>query len=111
MRKLRKDDEIVVTAGKDRGKRGTVDKILAPKKRGRGQRVMVKGINMVKKHVRKNPQAGIEGGIIAQEAAFDASNVAIWNPLTKRADRVGIRILEDGTKVRFFKSNDEVIDV
>ena len=75
------------------------------------QQVIVGDINLVKKHVKPNPDAGEQGGILSQEAPFDMSNVAIWNPMTKKADRVGFRFLEDGSKVRYFKSNDEVIDV
>lgn len=105
MRKIRKNDEVVVIAGKDKNKRGTVLKLIAE------NRVIVEGLNMVKKHVKPNPQKNVQGGILERESAMDVSNVAIWNPMTSKADRVGIKVLEDGRKVRFFKSNEEVIDV
>ena len=106
MRKLRKDDEVIVLAGKDKGRRGRIIAIVKE-----GQKVLVEGINMIKRHVRPNPQRNIEGGIIEKEAPLQISNVAIYNPVTKKADRVGFRFLEDGKKVRYFKSNDEVVDV
>lgn len=105
MRKIRRDDEVIVIAGKDKGKRGKVSKVLD------ADRVLVTGVNMVKRHTRPNPQLGVAGGIVEREAPIQVSNVAIYNPATKAADRVGFRVLEDGRKVRFFKSNDEVIDV
>lgn len=116
MRNLRKGDEVVVIAGKDKGKRGSVIKVMLPKKRKygavkRGLRVMVTGINIMKKHKKADPQSGIEGGIVELEAAMDASNVALWNPKQKRADRIGFRFLEDGTKVRYFKSDGEIVDI
>ena len=108
-------DRLQAQAGKDKGKRGSITKVMLPKKRRygpqRGLRVMVAGINIMKKHKKANPQENIEGGIFELEAPMDASNVAIWNPVTKRADRVGVRFLEDGTKVRFFKSDGESVDV
>lgn len=106
MRKIVKGDEVVVIAGKDKGRRGTVNKVLVEK-----SKVLVDGINMVKKHIKANPQAGIDGGIIEKEAPIDISNIAIFNPATGKADRVGVRTLEDGNKVRIFKSNNEVIDL
>lgn len=115
MRKLKKGDEVIVIAGKDKGKRGSITRVLLPKKRRygpkRGLRVTVAGVNLMKKHQKANPQANIEAGIIELEAPMDASNVAIWNPTSKRADRVGIRFLEDGTKIRYFKSDGESVDV
>ena len=117
MRKLRKGDEVVVIAGKDKGRRGEIDSVLQPKKAKfgkkarRGLRVIVKGINMVKKCIRANPNQDEKGRIIDREAPLDSSNVAIWNPITKKADRVGFKYLEDGTKVRCFKSTGEVIDI
>ncbi len=102
MRKIKKDDEVIVITGKDKGKRGKVRKIL-------GERVLVAGVNMVKKHQRANPQAGVAGGIIEKEAAIQISNIAIFNPNTSKADRVGFKV-EDGKKVRIFKSSGEVID-
>lgn len=105
MQKLKKGDDIIVIAGKDKGKRGTVTRVLLQDKR-----VLVEGINMVKKHQKPNPTAGVPGGIIEKEMPLHVSNVAIFNPESGKADRVGIKILEDGRKVRIFKSNNEVID-
>lgn len=102
MMKIKRDDEVVVIAGKDRGKRGKVLRVLA------NDRLIVSGVNTVKKHVRGNPQQGVQGGIIDREAGIHRSNVAIWNPETEKADRVGFR-QEGDNKVRYFKSNSEVI--
>ena len=106
MERIRKGDEVVVIAGKDKGKRGVVLRVL----HGR-ERVVVENVNMVKRHTRGNPMQGKAGGIVEKEMPIHASNVALWNPGTSRPDRVGFRNLEDGRKVRFFKSNDEVVDV
>jgi large subunit ribosomal protein L24 len=103
MLKIKQDDEIVVIAGKDKGKRG---KVLNVRKDGR---VLVSGINMMKKHQKPNPSAGQAGGIVEQEAALQISNIAIFNPETEKADRVGIRV-EGDKKVRFFKSNNALVD-
>ena len=103
MLKIKRDDEVVVIAGKDKGKRGKIVKVLDDNK------LIVSGVQIVKKHQKPNPQRGINGGIVEKEAAIDASNVAIFNPATEKADRVGIRE-EDGKRVRFFKSNNELID-
>ncbi len=103
MLKIKKDDEVMVIAGRDKGRRGDVLQVLAD------GRLLVGGINMVKKHQRPNPNTGQQGGIIEQEAPIQASNVAIWNSADERADRVGFRV-EDGRKVRFFKSNNERIE-
>jgi large subunit ribosomal protein L24 len=103
MEKIRKGDDVVVIAGKDKGKRGTV---VA---RTDGEHVVVEGMNRVKKHVKPNPVKGVVGGIIEKEMPLHVSNVALYNPSTRKADRVGFRRLEDGTKVRFFKSNGEVL--
>ncbi|UJF19474.1 50S ribosomal protein L24 [Vibrio sp. SS-MA-C1-2] len=100
--KIRQNDEVIVIAGKDKGKRGKVSKVLATGK------VIVEGINMVKKHQKPQPAMGVQGGIVEQEAAIDVSNVAIFNAETSKADRVGFRF-EENKKVRFFKSNDELI--
>lgn len=100
--KIRRDDEVIVLTGKDKGKRGKVTDVLST-----GQ-LIVAGVNMVKKHQKPNPQLGITGGIIDKEAPIQASNVAIFNPASGKADRVGFRI-EDGKKVRFFKSNSELV--
>ncbi|MEM6301988.1 MAG: 50S ribosomal protein L24 [Pseudomonadota bacterium] len=103
MEKIKRDDEVVVLAGKDKGKRGKVRQVLDQ------DRVVVSGINMIKKHTRPNPQAGIQGGIVEKEAPIQKSNIAIFNPETSKADRIGFR-LEDGKKVRFFKSNGAAVD-
>jgi large subunit ribosomal protein L24 len=103
MNKIRKGDEVVVIAGRDKGRRGTVVKVLP------GQ-LIVESINMVKRHTKPNPQRNVPGGIVEKEAAIDVSNVMLWNPVTKKGDRVGFRALADGRKVRFFKSNKEVVD-
>lgn len=100
--KIRREDEVIVITGRDKGKRGKVTQVLE------GGKLIVEGINIVKKHQKPNPYLQIEGGIVDQEAAIDASNVAVYNPKTGKADRVGFRI-EDGKKVRFFKSNNEAI--
>ncbi|WP_028110667.1 50S ribosomal protein L24 [Ferrimonas futtsuensis] len=100
--KIRRNDEVVVLAGKDKGKRGKVTQILSTGK------VIVEGVNLVKKHQKPNPHLGMAGGIVEKEAAIDASNIAIFNPATSKGDRVGFR-LEDGKKVRFFKSNGELV--
>lgn len=104
MKRIRRGDEVVVLTGRDKGRRGTVLRVL-------GERVVVEGINTVKKHQRPNPQKGVTGGIVEQEASLHISNVALFNPVTKRADRVGFRVLADGRKVRVFRSNGEVVDV
>ena len=101
--KIRKGDEVVVIAGRDKGRRGTVIKVLE------GQ-LLVEGLNMVKRHTKPNPQRNVQGGIVEKEAALHLSNVQLWNPVAKQGDRVGIRTLVDGRRVRFFKSNDEVVD-
>lgn len=103
MNKIKAQDEVIVIAGKDKGKRGKVQKLVGDSK------VIVTGINMIKKHTRPNPQAGVAGGIVEKEAALQISNVAIFNAETGKADRVGFRT-EGDKKVRFFKSNDKVID-
>jgi large subunit ribosomal protein L24 len=103
MRKIKREDEIIVLTGKDKGKRGKVQKVLDD------NRLLVSGINMVKKHQRPNPQLGVAGGIVEQEAAIQVSNVAIYNPTTKTADRVGFKVAEDGSKTRIFKSSGEAI--
>jgi large subunit ribosomal protein L24 len=105
MNKIKKGDEVMVLAGKDKGKRGTVLKVLTNGK------AMVNNINIVKKHVRGNPQTGVTGGIVEQEAAIQLSNVGLYNPATGKADRVGFKTLDDGRKVRYFKSSGETIDL
>jgi large subunit ribosomal protein L24 len=101
--KIRKGDEVVVIAGRDKGRRGTVIKVL-------DEQVVVENLNMVKKHQKPNPQRNVQGGIIEKEAPLHISNVMLWNALTKKGDRIGFRTLADGKKVRFFKSNKEVVD-
>lgn len=103
MLKIKRDDDVVVITGKDKGKRGKVVRVLDNGK------VIVSGINMVKRHTKPNPQAGIAGGIVEKEAAIDVSNVAIFNSATGKADRVGFKVDGD-TKVRVFKSSGEAID-
>ena len=105
MRRIRKGDDVVVIAGKDKGRRGSVLRVLDD------QRVVVEGVNMIKRHTRPNPTRGVPGGIIEKEAPLHISNVMLFNPETQKGDRVGFRALEDGRKVRFFKSNNEVLDV
>ncbi|WP_119343929.1 50S ribosomal protein L24 [Facilibium subflavum] len=107
MNRLKKGDDVIVIAGKDKGRRGTVVSILSDK-----DRVVVEGVNLVKKHVKPNPNKGVEGGIVEKEASIHASNVALYNPATKKADRVGFKFVEDGSKkVRYFKSNGELVDL
>jgi large subunit ribosomal protein L24 len=103
MNKIRKGDEVIVLTGRDRGKRGTVLRVL-------DGAVVVEGVNRVKKHQKPNPMRNQPGGLIDKEMPVDVSNVAIWNAGAGRGDRVGFRTLEDGRKVRFFKSNGEVVD-
>ncbi len=105
MRKIRKNDDVVVIAGKDKGKRGNVVKVLD------NDTVVVEGVNMVKRHTKPNPNAGRTGGIIEQERAIHISNIALFNAASGKGDRVGFKVLEDGRKVRIFKSSKEVIDV
>ena len=102
---VRKGDTVVVTAGKEKGKRGRVLRMVTKK-----GRVVVERLNMVKRHTKPNPQRQVQGGIVEKEAPVDLSNVMLWNPVTKKGDRVGFRTLADGRKVRFFKSNKEVVD-
>ena len=104
MRKIRKGDHVVVLSGRDKGRRGAVLEV-----HGEGM-LLVEGVNIVKKHQRGNPQAGQAGGIVEKAMPIRASKVAIWNPSGKRGDRVGVKTLNDGRKVRFFKSNGEMID-
>ena len=104
MEKIRKGDEIVVITGKDKGKRGTV------LRRVDDEHVVVEGVNRAKKHVKPNPIKGVAGGIVDKDMPIHLSNVALFNPATKKADRVGIKTLEDGRKVRVFKSNGELVN-
>ncbi|MBK7793927.1 MAG: 50S ribosomal protein L24 [Betaproteobacteria bacterium] len=103
MRKVKKGDNVIVISGRDKGKRGDVTRVVD------AEHVVVAGINQVKKHQRPNPMKGEQGGIVAKDMPIHVSNVALWNPVTRKADRVGFRTLEDGRKVRFFKSNGELV--
>jgi large subunit ribosomal protein L24 len=103
MRKIRKGDNVVVIAGRDKGKRGDVTRTVGDDK------LVVAGVNVVKRHTKPNPMRNQPGGILNKELPIHISNVAVWNPVTKKADRIGFRRLEDGRKVRFFKSNGEVL--
>jgi large subunit ribosomal protein L24 len=104
MRKIKKGDDVIVITGKDKGKRGTVLRVVDL------ERVLVEGANRVKKHQRPNPMKNTTGGIVDKEMPLHVSNVAIFNPTTKKADRIGTKLLDDGRRVRCFKSNGEVID-
>ncbi|MFZ9993275.1 MAG: 50S ribosomal protein L24 [Steroidobacteraceae bacterium] len=104
MRKIRKGDNVIVISGRDKGRKGAVIRVLD------NDKLVVENINRVKRHTRGNPQQGKAGGIIEKEAPLHVSNVALFNPATQKADRVGIKQLEDGKRVRYFKSNGEVID-
>ena len=104
MKRIRKGDQVVVICGKDKGRQGTVLNVSA------NNLVLVEAVNMVKKHAKANPMAGIEGGIIEKEMPMDISNIMLFNPMTNKGDRVGFKVLEDGRKVRYFKSNGEVVD-
>jgi large subunit ribosomal protein L24 len=104
MEKIKKGDDVIVIAGRDKGKRGTVLRRLD------AERLIVEGVNKVKKHQRPNPMKGIQGGIIDKEMPIHVSNVALFNPQTKKADRVGVKLMPDGRRVRVFKSNGEMVD-
>lgn len=105
MKKIRKGDDVVIITGKDKGRRGTVIRVF------RNNKVLVEGVNTAKKHVKSNPQAGNAGGIVDKELPIHVSNVMLFNPATGKGGRIGVRFLEDGRKVRYFKANDEVVDV
>ncbi|MFZ5594538.1 MAG: 50S ribosomal protein L24 [Pseudomonadota bacterium] len=105
MQKIRKGDDVIVTTGRDKGKRGTVVRVLDD------DRVVVENVNMVKRHTKPNPARNVPGGIVEKEMSIHVSNIALFNPVTKKADRTGIKVLEDGRKVRYFKSNNENVDV
>ena len=104
MRKIRKGDNVVVIAGRDKGKRGDVARYIDD------THVIVNGVNTVRRHTKPNPMKNQPGGIISKEAPIHISNVAIWNPVTQKADRIGFRMMQDGRKLRFFKSNGEQIN-
>ena len=105
MQKIKSGDEVIVIAGKDKGRRGTVLKLMS------FDRIVVEGVNVVKKHQRGNPNQGVEGGIVEKSLPVHISNVQVWNPIAKKGDRIGFKLLEDGKKVRIFKSTNEVVDV
>ena len=105
MNRIRKGDDVIVIAGKDKGKQGSVLNIMA------NGRLIVSDVNMAKRHTKPNPNRGQPGGIIEKEMSIDPSNVMLFNPQSKKGDRVGFRVLEDGRKVRYFKSTDEVVDI
>ena len=105
MNKIRKGDEVIVRAGKDKGRRGTVLRVFDD------GRVLVEGINVAKKHVKPNPNVGEPGGIIDREMALDSSNVLVFNPKSKKGERVGFEVKDDGTKVRIFRQSGDVVDI
>jgi len=105
LNKIKKGDEVIVLTGKDKGRQGQVIKVM------NNSKVLIENVNLVKKHQKGNPNTGQESGIIEKEMPIDVSNVMLFNPMTKKGDKVGFKILEDGRKVRFFKSNNEVVDI
>ena len=105
MKKIRKGDKVVVLAGRDKGKQGTVLRVFED------SRVLVENVNMIKRHTKPNPNKGVTGGIIDREAPIHASNIALFNPATGKGERVGMRVMQDGSKVRFFRKSGEVADV
>ncbi|PCJ94285.1 MAG: 50S ribosomal protein L24 [Porticoccaceae bacterium] len=104
MKKIRRDDDVIVIAGRDKGKRGKVLQVLSD------GRLLVSGIQIIKKHQKPNPQMGVPGGIVEKEAPIDASNLAIFNPESSKGDRVGFKLSDDGKKIRVFKSNGQAVD-
>ena len=104
MKRIKKGDQVIVIAGKDKGRQGTVLTVA-------DDSILIEAVNMVKKHAKANPMAGVEGGIIEKEMPMAISNVMLFNPMTNKGDRVGFKTLEDGRKVRYYKSNGEVVDV
>jgi large subunit ribosomal protein L24 len=105
MNRIRKGDQVIVIAGRDKGRRGTVLQVLPD------DRLVVENVNVVKRHQRPNPAKGLQGGIVQKEMPLHTSNVMLFNPATEKGERIGFRTLEDGRKVRYFKSNNEVVDV
>ena len=103
MNRIRKGDQVIVTAGKDKGKKGDVVRVL-------GDKVVVSNINVVKRHTKPNPQAGQPGGVVEREAPIHISNVMLFNPATGKGDRIGFKVLEDGRKLRVFRSSGEAVD-
>jgi large subunit ribosomal protein L24 len=104
MKNIRKGDEVIVITGKDKGRRGTVLRVD-------GDRILVENVNVVKKHQKPNPAKNVGGGIIEKEMSLHISNVMLFNPVAKKGDRVGVKVLEDGRRVRIFRSNNEVVDI
>ena len=104
MKRLRKGDEVIVIAGKDKGRRGTITRVT------KDDKVIIENVNVAKKHQKGNPNTGVPGGIIDKEMPIDASNVMLFNPATGKGDRVGFKYLDDGRKVRYFKSNNEIVE-
>lgn len=104
MEKIRKGDDVIVITGRDKGRRGAVIRCVG------GDKLLVEGVNRVKKHTKPNPMKGEQGGIVEKEMPIHLSNVALFNPATQKADRVGVRVLEDGRKVRVFKSSGELVE-
>ena len=105
MQRIKKGDDVVVIAGRDKGKRGSVLRVMPD------GRLVVSDVNMVKRHTKPNPNRGVPGGIIDKEMPIHPSNIMLFNPQTSKGDRVGFKTLEDGRKVRYFKSTDEVVDI
>lgn len=104
MNRIKKGDQVIVITGKDKGRQGVVLSVA-------DDRVVVEAVNLVKKHVKANPMSGVEGGIVEKEMPLAISNVMLFNPMTNKGDRIGFKTLEDGRKVRYYKSNGEVVDV
>lgn len=104
MKRIKKGDQVIVITGKDKGRQGTVLNVT-------DEKILVEAVNMAKKHTKANPMAGVEGGIVEKAMPLDISNVMLFNPMTNKGDRIGFKSLEDGRKVRYFKSNGEVVDV
>ena len=105
MNKIKKGDQVIVLTGKDKGRQGQVIQVT------KNRKVLIENVNLVKKHQKGNPNTGEESGILEKEMPIHISNVMLLNPITKKGDKVGFKILEDGRKVRFFKSNNEVVDI
>jgi len=103
MNRIKKGDQVVVTAGKDKGKKGDVIRVM-------GDKVVVSNVNIVKRHTKPNPQAGVAGGVVEREAPIHASNVMLFNPATGKGERIGFKVLEDGRKLRVFRSSGEAVD-
>lgn len=105
MQRIRKGDEVIILVGKDKGRRGAVTRVYSD------GRILVEGLNMVRKHVKPNPASGNQGGIVEREMPINTSNIAIYNSITKKGGRIGYKRLEDGRKVRFFRSTSELVDI